>query len=469
MIKSYTQRLSESVSQLRFEDLPERIVTEAKRMTIHDIGVAIASEPIVQARATKEIVQTAGGAEEATLWTGDGRKYPIENVAFANSSRSDFLDWEDCSWVGHPTSSIIPVAFAVTEANKRSGKDYITAVAAAYEAFLRVALSVESSPEYKKTHGGGFVSWQIFAAVIAAAKAQNFDSDKINQAIGAAVYSALVPVGLHSRAASKSDIYHYGYGNASYNGVFAAKLAQLGYEGGRDYLDGPAGYWRHVSDSNNVAWYTRGFGKEWLVEEVLIKHWPANMWVQSPLEVFSHIYQEHPFTADEVDHVTISPNTDRIVSDYRSSDRTILSAQFNTAYCFASYIYDQTPGAHWFTEDRLNDEKILALTDRIYGVGEKVTTNQHFVIYKAGSFPEVTIEVFLKDGTVLSKTERYPKGHPRNKTTMEEEYELFRSITAPFLDSGEAEEFIKLVDDLENVEDMSQLANHIGKLKQEGK
>ncbi|MFV0413185.1 MAG: hypothetical protein ACK5L3_07930, partial [Oscillospiraceae bacterium] len=117
--------------------------------------------------------------------------------------------------------------------------------------------------------------------------------------------------------------------------------------------------------------------------------------------------------------------------------------------------------AHWFTEDRLANPEVLKLASKFEAFGEKTTPWNHFAVFKKGSFPEMTVEIHLNDGTVLSKTGAFPKGHPQNNTTLEEEFELFRSITAPYLEKQKAEAVIAEINNLENLENLQKIAGSI--------
>lgn len=459
---SNTQKVAELVAGITYEDLPASVIEQVKRLTIHTIGVSIASSPIKTTQNAIKLAEANGGKEEATIWGGHGVKIPAETAAFANATQADVLDWEDCSWTGHPSAGVIAAAFTVAEAKHKSGKDFITAVAAGYEGYQRVASSVKPSDEYLKTHSWGLSSWQIFGSTFAATKLLDLDPDKTNQAIGATTYVTPVAIGLHAAGPAKSDIYHFAHGTDAYNGIFAAKIAEIGFDNGRDYLDGPLGYWSTVSDSNNTAWFNRNLNDNtWLINETYLKHWPANMWIQTPLEILDAIYKEHPFTADEVEEITLDPITSLTAPYYGDTARTTLDAQFNASFCFAAYILNPEPSADWFTEEQLNRPEILELAKKFHEVGETFTPRDNFAVFEQGDFPAQTVTVRLKDGTVLKKTLAYPKGHPQNNTTLEEEYELFRKLTVPFIGIEQAENFIKAIDELERVSDIGDIAGNL--------
>lgn len=459
---SNTQKVSELVEKITYEDLPASVVEQVKRLTIHTIGASVASSPIKTSQNAIKLAEMNEGKPEATIWGGHGTKVPAEIAAFANATQADVLDWEDCSWTGHPSAGAISAAFSVAEARHKSGKEYITAVAAAYEGYQRVASSVKPSDEYTKSHSWGLSSWQIFGSTFAAAKLFGLDADKINQAIGATTYATPVAMGLHAAGPAKSDIYHFAHGTDAYSGIFAAKIAEIGFDNGRDYLDGPLGYWSTVSDTNTTSWFNRNLNDDtWLINETYLKHWPANMWIQTPLEVLDAIYKEHPFKADEVVEITLDPTTTLTAPYYGDTARTTLDAQFNASFCFAAYILNPEPSANWFTDDQLNRSEVLELAKKIKSVGEKFTPRDNFAVFEQSDFPTVTVTVTLKDGTVLQKSLSYPKGHPKNNTTLEEEYELFRKITIPFIGEKQAEAFIRAIDQLETVTDISDIAGNL--------
>ena len=45
MATQYTKALAEYASKLRYEDLPREVVDQAKMVTLHTIGIALASSP----------------------------------------------------------------------------------------------------------------------------------------------------------------------------------------------------------------------------------------------------------------------------------------------------------------------------------------------------------------------------------------------------------------------------------------
>lgn len=126
------------------------------------------------------------------------------NASLVNGTLADALDWEDCSWTGHPSASIIPVAWAMAEEYKKSGKDFLTAIVAAYEVYQRISMVVQPPKDWDVFKGWGLTSWQVFGGTVAACKILGLDSDKVNQALGISAIVSVIPSVLAHNTMSES-------------------------------------------------------------------------------------------------------------------------------------------------------------------------------------------------------------------------------------------------------------------------
>lgn len=457
---TYTRRLADFLESIRYEDLPQEVVDQVKKMTLHVLGASIGALGLEAAHRPIQLACAKGGAAEATVWGSDGsKKVPASEAAFANGTLADFMDWEDCSWTGHPSAGLIPCTLAQGEKMGASGKAYITAVATGFEGYERIAMSMQPTRAFLTSgHGWGLASWQIFAASLPVGKLLGFTSDQFNQLLGASEYTAIVPSNRHSEGLTKSDIYHYCHGFNARNGIVAAEVTLAGFDNLRDCLDGNDGFWRNVSDQVDMEWVVKEMGTKWYITETYFKHWPSNMWVQTPLEAMDRIMKRHPFTLDEVAKIRVSPPIGMITGDYSATTRTCLDAQFSIPYCLTAYIMDPRMGAHWFTEDMLNNRTLIDFAENFEYFGEPRIPNDCFKEFEKGTFPEVTVKVYLKDGTELTETMRHPKGHPRNNFTMEEEFNHFRMCCKPYMKPEQIEKIISLVAMLEDLENIGELA-----------
>ncbi len=184
---SYTKALVDYAVKLKYEDLPKGVIQQVKLLTLHTVGVALASYPMEQAKKTLALAKSWGsGQKESTLF-GEGTKVSSVSAAFANGTMADMLDWEDCSWTGHPSACAIPAALAFGERIRASGKEYITSVVAGYELYERIAMAVQPSEKWDHLQRGwGLTSWVIYASAIPVAKLLKLNNTQMENAIGIA-------------------------------------------------------------------------------------------------------------------------------------------------------------------------------------------------------------------------------------------------------------------------------------------
>ena len=113
MNTGYTKKLACYAANLCFEDLPEEVVLQAKRIAMHAAGVALAASTTAIGRKALAYGRSlAASAREASV-IGCGEKLSVGAAALVNGALTDCLDWEDCSWTGHHSACAVPTACAV--------------------------------------------------------------------------------------------------------------------------------------------------------------------------------------------------------------------------------------------------------------------------------------------------------------------------------------------------------------------
>ena len=72
-----------------------------------------------------------------------------------------------------------------------------------------------------------------------------------------------------------------------------------------------------------------------------------------------------------------------------------------------------------------------------------------------------TLVATLNDGRMLESHVDFPKGDPENPATMDEIKTKFHSLTEKYIDQEKREKIIDMVDRLEEVENLAQLADMV--------
>ena len=459
---AYTQNLSKFISGLQYSDIPPKLIDKMKKLTMHVVGASLAGRSLptaVAARATARSVVGTEAPEMSTLW-GDAGKLPMHGAIMANSTAADTLDWEDCSFTGHPSAHLIPVSMAMSEAKHLSGQDYLTAVIGGFEIYQRVACYIQPSKGYDtKKYGWGLGSWQIWAGAACAGKILGCNEEQFNLLMGATGCST--PVVNSILASQGSDFYHLQYAITSLTGVMVAGMAKRNeLDNIYDILDGQYGYTMMMRGFANPGWIDRGVGTEFLFEDLLLKHWPANMWIQLPLDCLDELKRTHGFAADEVEEIFMSPRIpqrDKFSWDGYNSCR---DAQFSVPYCMAAYLLLGEPGPKWYDPVYLADKTILEMASRVQLSDENILQiHEGFKMFQEGSFPTITLRVTLKNGNSYEVSKQFPKGHARNPFEWEDVEHTFRiGAEMANLPKEKVDRFVTLCKDIKNLSDIAELA-----------
>jgi len=229
----------------------------------------------------------------------------------------------------------------------------------------------------------------------------------------------------------------------------------------RDALTAGDGYAVTVSDQEDLSWYTRDLGSHYLIMETLFKHWPANMWIQVPIEILDRIVREHHIGSDDIESIHVSPFVEERMNFHRDGFESLVEAQFSIPYCVAMYLLHE-PGAAWADEKNLRSPEMLEIASRVHAdPDDSYLTSDGFYEFQAGSFPEYTVTVTAKDGRVFSESMRYPLGHPKNAMSWEECEENFRKSSSCCLTYEEQSETIAYFKHLELAKDMSDAGRYL--------
>lgn len=460
-MKQYTQILADYLERLRFEDIPAEVIERAKLVTLHTVGAAISS---IRSKAAQDMIEMAkdmGGGDHCTATLmGDGASVAVTNAVLANGTMADLLDWEDCSWTGHPSAGAVPAGLAVAEAYHKTGREYLTALVGAYDVYQRVAMAVQPSPQ-RFSQGWGLHAWQIFAPAAAAGKLFGLKGEKMNQMLGTAV--TMTPICTNRVHTSCSDFYHFTHGLTAKNAVECALITQYGISTLTDALEADGGYYPGVSDQCDWDWFDKDLGSRFMILELMQKNWPVNMWIQSPMDLIHSLYNKHRFDPDDVERIEVSPYIPLRSEDApRDGYDSMVKAQFSIPFCLAMYLKGPKVGYDWLDAKYLTDPVILEMASKVHGVGEESLIPHNFATFQKGGYLDYTMRIVLKDGTEYRESLAYPKGHPRNPYTREECIASFHQQTEEVMSQERRDAFVDFVfHRMEDCPDMAEIGPYL--------
>ena len=337
-----TETLAAFAAELRYDDLPAPVVHQTKRVILDLVGCAVSGVELpLGDQIIAEALELSGGGGGSRI-LGTSHHVSAAVAAYANGALSDVADWNDMLYVGHPGTAAVTGALAVGEREHASGRKMIEGVVAAYEVFGRVGMAVQPS---EKRHEAlwGMLTWIPFNSAVAGGKILGLDAAAMATAIGAS--GAYAPLGAcHKYVETRSDVYHFNHGMTAMAGVLAALNTSRGLRGMNTLIEGDTGFWVMAGsdqfDADGLDSSITDLGQRWWILETLFKRWPANLWVQSYLDILDQLVAGSGITATDVAEVRFAPSMEMLAT-YQG--RGAMDAAFSLLYALAVR-HCRTPG-----------------------------------------------------------------------------------------------------------------------------
>lgn len=144
MTKTVSERLADFVQRASYENLPKEVIHQAKRCLLDTCGAVIAgSYHSTSGKIAQSYARSLEEPPTATIIGTDIMRSP-QTAAFANGITAHALELDDGSRHAtyHPGSSIIPSSLALCEAEGKTARDLIAAIAVGYEVSIRIGKSM---------------------------------------------------------------------------------------------------------------------------------------------------------------------------------------------------------------------------------------------------------------------------------------------------------------------------------------
>ena len=444
-----SRQLANFVSELKYENLPPKVIAKAKDLVLDQVGIMMACATLPWSKSIFDYVCDWGGCKEESTVAYYGYRTKVENVVFANSSFGHGFEIDDHYLPGesHPGCIVVPSALAMAECEHKSGKALITAVAAGYEVMGRINRAITPSCSNRGFHAHTSISGP-FGAAAAAGSILGFDP--------ALMLNALSIAGSHSSGTKEYDqnggsIKRMHAGMASHGGVRSALVARRGVTGPATILEGKHGFCQAFADKYALNEITDDLGKDFkVVMGQGFKFYCACGAMHSGLDGLRMLMAEHDDVKEEnIAEILMSTNSNsRYHVDAKVTD--ITSAQFSAPFSLALTLISGSNGFSDYTEANVQNKRIRDLAAKV-----KMEIDPYFEkqAWKRGS----RITVKLKSGKSYDQEVEFCKGLAENPLTREEFEGKFRGLASVAANKDKVEEILKVVLNLENLDDVAKL------------
>jgi 2-methylcitrate dehydratase len=404
---------------LTYESLGTEAVHETKRRIIDSLGIAMAGyleEPCKIARA----IATESVGRPGSTVLGTQHRAPPELAAFANGTMvhsQDYMDTYLSKEACHPSDNISAM-LAIAEHEGASGKQVILGTVLAYEVMCRLCDAAGI-----RERGWDHVSYGVVSGALGVARILGLQRDEIKEAIALAVApnAAL----RQTRVGEISMWKACAPANAARNGLFAARLAEMGLTGPRDPMTGAKAFQKQVSGAFELAPFSPP-GGPFMINRTYIKRWPVQYNVQAGIEAAFALRAEVP-DPENIDSMTIDiAAVGRDLSadtEAKWDPQTRETADHSLPYIVVSALVDGEVDRSTFDRTRFRDPARLALVRRV-----EVRADPEFSRQYPGTL-SVKVSVRTRDGKLHVRQVDHPKGHPANPMTDREVEGKFRRLT----------------------------------------
>lgn len=453
---------SKFIVKIDFEDLSPETIEVAKKSVLDTLAAALGGSGAYGIQGLCEIVEWWGGRQESTI-ISFGIKVPCPNAAFVNSAMAHALDLDDTFMPGfiHPSSVVVPSAFAISESRGGiDGKKFIASICVAIELGCRIG----SATQYRRLDvpgGGNMGGWDNtsiigFFEAASLGKLLDLDQERIHNALGIAYMQAS---GNTQCLRDGTLTKRMGPGFASKGGIISAFMAERGITGAKRIFESEeAGYYVLYHEGYDREILLGNLGREFMMEGMAIKPHTSCKLTHAAIDAALNLVNENDLKANDVQEITafVSPRAKIVCEpeEFRKKPVTIVDAQFSIPWVIACAVVRRRVQKTEFTNEAIHDPDLLAMAAKVKTIID----------------PSITSPDHAKVGIKTQKAEFEtkildPYGTPGNPMSYEDISRKFIECASDSIKPTPEQNMktvIEMVNNLEEVKDVAEIIGLLG-------
>jgi 2-methylcitrate dehydratase len=448
-----TALMSQWGAGLRFEDLSDEAIYQAKRFLLDSIGCALGGYQQHDVVIALDVLDEIAGPGKATV-IGTGKQMDAVSASLANALMIRCMDYNDIYWKQDPShpSDIFPAALACCERAGSDGRELIVGLVLGHEFEMRLC---EAAFPGIRERGWHHATLTAFVSPIVAARMLHLDWQQMQHAIGisASARATLGAVTAGMLTMMKNTVDPM----ATQSGVLAALLAEKGYSGPEHVLDGKEGLTHCFGPDWKLNILTEGLGDSWRITQCGMKAFPTEALTHTPISAMLALVKDTDLKPSDVGKVrirTTARGADILSDPSKYDPHTKETADHSLPYVIAAAIAERQVTPLQFTKEKIMDPTIRAQLNKI------VVTADPEIEKLFPALQRVVVTITTTDNREFSKQLDYPKGDPRNPLTDKEVEEKFEALAGPVMTADARSKAIAAIWSLEkqtNVTELMQL------------
>jgi 2-methylcitrate dehydratase PrpD len=441
---------ADHVVATKFPVIPADAVRAAKVFILDTLGVGTAGSTGPMARALAMASATWGQGAEARVW-GSGISRPAAAAAMCNAYQAHNSEF-DCvheEAVVHAMSVVLPVAIAGAERVKKvNGLDLITAVTLGVDVAAGLGVAATTGLRFFRPATAG-----AFGATAALGKLMGLDHPAMINAFSIAYAQLAGTMQAHTEG---SALLAMQIGFAARNTVVACDLAARGFDGPKNVLDGPFGYFKLYEPDGAPARIVEELGRRWFIAELAHKPFPSGRATHGIVEACLTLRREHQIAPEAIERVTahVPPLVRHLVGRPPHEEMQANYARLCAAYVAACALRRDGVGLDDFTPAAYRDRPTQDLARRV-SIEVRDAGNPN-------ALTPVEVEIALRDGTRQAVRIETVYGNPKKPLSRADHVAKFKSNCAAAahpLPPENVERLVERVDRLDEVADVTEVVD----------
>jgi 2-methylcitrate dehydratase PrpD len=403
-------QLATFAAQLRFEDIPAHVVRRTEDLLVDWFGSAVAGHGSRPVEALTRVVMKMGpssGPSEVMVNRALTSPYI---AAMSNAAASHVAEQDDVhnGSVFHPATVVFSPVLAMAQALGASGRQLLTAAVAGYEVGIRVGEFLGRS-HYKVFHTTGTAG--TLAAAAAVGNLLGLNAQQMQHALGSAGTQS---AGLWEFLRTGADSKQLHTAHAAGAGLMSALLAQEGFTGAAQILEGAQGMAAGMSSDADERKLTDGLGTRWATAETSFKYHASCRHTHPAADALLQVIQQNALHPNDIVRVVTHVHQGAIdVLGPVVNPVTVHQSKFSMGTVLALAARFGYAGLTEF-DGHFSEADTRAFCDRV----EMALDAEVDGAYPQRWIGKVTVHT--RDGRVLKGRVDEPKGDPGNTLSRDE-------------------------------------------------
>jgi len=434
-------------SNLRFKDIPQAVIDRITDLYVDWAGSALSGKPHRAIKIIEDFADTMGPDTGSCEILTSRKKTSPFFAAMVNAAASHISEQDDVhnGSVFHPATIVFPAALAIAQDKHLSGQSFLTACVVGYEVGIRVGEFLGRS-HYEIFHTTGTAG--TFAAAAAVGNLLELNEEQMLNAFGSAGTQS---AGLWEFLRDAADSKQLHTAKSASEGLMSAIIAQKGFTGAKQILEGKQGLAAGMSTDSDVSRLTDQLGSRWSVLETSFKFHASCRHTHPAADALLKAVLENDLKPEDINKVICHVHQAAIdVLGPVTNPQTVHQAKFSMPATLGLIATHRKAGLAEFAQV-LEDETALSFLDRIHMKADEEVNSA----YPKRWIGKVTVA--LSNGTEIQARVDEPKGDPGNTLTRDELDIKARSLALSG-NAVEADELDKVMETLWSISS----ANRVG-------